>query len=218
MLALQCTLRADAHGRACLPAGLLRAMRLHGRAEVWGELAHGAWLQPPDLRSALVKVQLLDATVQDQIPGRSARRRAAHWALKPAPLTLPSAAPPALRLMTLILAAHTCDRTVHCAEMDVLAHLCGHSPHQTAELLDRLVATRTLSVWHHDRAMDEVTWQLPHVSSSPAPGVAPASVAAQGFSWDGGRRPKHAQSAAPKPHPVTGTGTTTSTASFRTSA
>ncbi|PAZ10478.1 hypothetical protein CLM62_40670 [Streptomyces sp. SA15] len=41
--------------------------------------------------------------------------------------------------------------------------LCGHSPHQTAELLDRLVATRTLTAWHHNRDTDDVWWQLsPH--------------------------------------------------------
>ncbi|MEJ8673066.1 hypothetical protein WKI71_45650 [Streptomyces sp. MS1.AVA.1] len=45
--------------------------------------------------------------------------------------------------------------------MDVLARLCGHSPQQTKELLDRLVASRTLSAWHHQRDTDEVHWQPP---------------------------------------------------------
>jgi hypothetical protein len=71
MLALQCTLRADTCGRARLSTGLLRSMRLRGRTEIREELAHGDWLQPPDLRSTPVEVQLLDATVQEQIPAEA---------------------------------------------------------------------------------------------------------------------------------------------------
>ncbi|WP_282689860.1 MULTISPECIES: hypothetical protein [unclassified Streptomyces] len=43
--------------------------------------------------------------------------------------------------------------------MAVIARLCGHSPQQTGVLLDRLVAGRTLSAWHHQRDTDEVHWQ-----------------------------------------------------------
>jgi hypothetical protein len=45
--------------------------------------------------------------------------------------------------------------------MEVLARLCGHSPHQSAELLDRLTESHTLTLWHHDRETDEVFWHLP---------------------------------------------------------
>ncbi|MCZ0991777.1 hypothetical protein O1M54_50805 [Streptomyces diastatochromogenes] len=159
MLALQCALRADARGHARLPAGLLRSMRLHGRTEIWEELAHGAWLQSPDLRSTRVEVQLLDAAVLEQVPGRRARCRAAHWALHPTPLHLPAASPPALRLITLVLAAHTGDHTVHSIDMDALTRLSGHSTHQTAELLDRLVAVHALAAWHPNQYTDEVLWQ-----------------------------------------------------------
>ncbi|MCX5063845.1 MULTISPECIES: hypothetical protein [unclassified Streptomyces] len=160
LLGLQCALRADTRGHVRLPTGLLRGMRLRGHRELWQELAHAGWLQPPDARSLPVRARLLDAAVLDQAPGRRARRRAAHWALHPAPLALP-AAPPALRLTVLVLAAHTVADTHHGTDMDVLARLCGHSPQQTGELLDRLVTTRTLAAWQHNRESDEVFWQLP---------------------------------------------------------
>ncbi|MFF4307942.1 hypothetical protein [Streptomyces sp. NPDC001601] len=159
LLAVQCTLRADGRGHARLRAGLLRGMRLCGRREVWEELAHGAWLKYPDLRSTPVEVQLLDATVLEQIPGHRARCRAAHWALHPEPLGLPTASPPALRLVTLILAAHTTDHTARCIDIEVLTRLSGHSRQQTAELLDRLVAVRVLARWHTERNTDEVLWE-----------------------------------------------------------
>ncbi|MGJ3558097.1 hypothetical protein ACR6C2_00715 [Streptomyces sp. INA 01156] len=48
-------------------------------------LAHVGWLEPPDFKSAPVRLRLLDAAALDQAPGRRARRRAAHWALHPRP-------------------------------------------------------------------------------------------------------------------------------------
>jgi hypothetical protein len=160
LLGLQCALRADTRGHVRLPAGLLRGMRLRGHRDLWQELAHAGWLEPPDARSAPVQLRLLDAAVLDQTPGRLARRRAAHWALHPAPLTLP-AAPAALRLTALALAAHTSPDAEHSTDLDTLARLCGHSPQQTGELLDRLVTTGTLTTWHHNRETDEAVWQLP---------------------------------------------------------
>ncbi|MGJ3558098.1 hypothetical protein ACR6C2_00720 [Streptomyces sp. INA 01156] len=62
-----------------------------------------------------------------------------------------------------MLAAHASVHAEHRVEMDILARLCGHSPQQTAELLDRLVASQTLAGWRHDRETDEVFWQLPPV-------------------------------------------------------
>ncbi|MFG2276860.1 hypothetical protein ACGFNY_44775 [Streptomyces chartreusis] len=50
---------------------------------MWQELTHG-WLELPDLRATVLQARLLDDAVLDQAPGRRARRRAAHWALKPA--------------------------------------------------------------------------------------------------------------------------------------
>ncbi|MFJ8536843.1 hypothetical protein [Streptomyces sp. NPDC093591] len=159
LLALQCALRADARGHVRLRAGLLRGMRLRGHREPWQELAHADWLELPDFKSVPMRLRLLDAAVLEQVPGRRARCRAAHWALYPAPLPL-LAAPPALRLTALVLAAHTSAQAEHTTDMDILARLCGHSPQQTAELLDRLVAMHALTAWHHSRDTDEVFWQL----------------------------------------------------------
>ncbi|MFF5372802.1 hypothetical protein [Streptomyces sp. NPDC013187] len=75
-------------------------------------------------------------------------------------MTLPAAAP-ALRLAALLLASHSPTKAERSTDMDVLARLCGHSPQQTGELLDRLVATGTLGAWQHNRVTDEVFWQLP---------------------------------------------------------
>ncbi|WP_259372196.1 hypothetical protein [Streptomyces pristinaespiralis] len=126
LLALQCALRADRHGCARLPAGLLRGMRLHRHTEAWQELAQDRWLDLPDPRAAPLQVRLLDGAL-NQAPCRSARRRAAHWALKPAPLIVPAAAKPADRLAALVLAAHT-TAAGPVADMAVVARLCGHSP------------------------------------------------------------------------------------------
>ncbi|WP_260461253.1 hypothetical protein [Streptomyces sp. WAC04114] len=160
LLALQFALRANARGRVRIPAGLLRGMRLRQSGDLWLELAHAGWLELPDFRALPLQLRLLDAAVLDQAPGRRARCRAAHWALHPAPLALPPAAP-ALRLAALVLASHSPTEAEHSTDMDVLARLCGHSPQQTGELLDRLVTTGTLGAWQHNRVTDEVLWQLP---------------------------------------------------------
>ncbi|MEV8597591.1 hypothetical protein [Streptomyces sp. NPDC052012] len=167
LLALQCALRADTRGHVRLRTGLLRGMRLRGHRELWQELAQAGWLELPDLRSAPLRLRLLDATVLDQVPGRRARCRAAHWALHPTPLALP-AATAALRLTALVLAAHTSGQAENSADMDILTRLCGHSAQQTAELLDRLVAMRVLAAWHHSQHTDEVFWQpSPHRTRVP---------------------------------------------------
>ncbi|MFD9465042.1 hypothetical protein [Streptomyces sp. NPDC060027] len=44
--------------------------------------------------------------------------------------------------------------------MNILTRLHGHSAQQTGELLDRLVTTRTLQAWQHNRET-ELVWQLP---------------------------------------------------------
>jgi hypothetical protein len=156
-------------------------MRLCGRTELWQELAQAHWLHLPDLKSAPVEVQLRDATLLDRAPGRRTRCHAAHWALHPAPLAAPATAPPAVRLAALVLAAHTSAHDRHGVELDILARLCGHSPHQTAELLDRLTTTRTLTAWHHHRDTDEVHWQPAshhqHPLGPAKDGVPPSGVA-----------------------------------------
>lgn len=134
-------------------------MRVGGRRELWQELVHARWLQLPSPKAAPpLPVQLLDTAVLGQA-SRGECRRAAHWALCPAPLLLPGCAPPPLRLTALVLAAHASTHDPHSIDMGTLSRLCGHSPHQTRELLDRLVTTRALMAWQHNQEADQVLWQ-----------------------------------------------------------
>lgn len=166
LLALQCALRADTHGCARLPASLLSSMRMHRRAEVWQELAVDGWLDLPTTRAAFMHVRLLDAAILDQAPGRRGRRRAAHWALQPSPLPMPPALASAERLTALVLAAHS-DSSGTAADLAVVARLCGHSRQQTGELLDRLVARRTLAAGTINQTPTRCTGSLNHVTDSP---------------------------------------------------
>ncbi|MFM9700148.1 hypothetical protein [Streptomyces europaeiscabiei] len=126
-------------------------MRLHSRSKLWEELEHTRWLRCTAGKYPRTQAQLLDAAVLSQQPGNRARARVAHWALHPTPLTPPTGRPAALQLTALTLASHTSGAADN-TDMNVLARLCGHSPHQAAaELLDRLTATHT----------DEVFWHLP---------------------------------------------------------
>jgi hypothetical protein len=160
LLALQCALRADHHGEVRLPHGFLRGMRLHGRAELWLELEHAGWLRRPSRRGSPVQAQLLDAAVLHRAPGRTARIRAAQWALYPTPLALSLALPSALRLTALALAAHSTAGAGE-GELDALTHQCGQPPQQLEDLLDQLVRARLVSGWHHHHDNDEVRWELP---------------------------------------------------------
>lgn len=171
LLALQCALRADTRGHVRLPGGLLRGMRLRGRTELWEELEQAGWLRCTRRRPPLMEARLLDAAVLCQQPGSRARARAAHWALHPTPLALPAERPPAMQLTALALAAHlTSGGAAGSTDMEVLARLCGHSPHQTAELLDRLTASHTLAAWQHCRETDEIFWHIPQQHTAARPG------------------------------------------------
>ncbi|MFJ4910075.1 hypothetical protein ACIQCR_32465 [Streptomyces sp. NPDC093249] len=160
LLALQCALRADHHGQIRLPHGFLRGMRLHGRAELWLELEHVGWLHRSRRKCSPVQGQLLDAAVLQQAPGRTARVRAAQWALRPTPLALPPALPSALRLTALALAAHSASGAGG-GELDDLTRQCGQPPQQLEDLLDQLVRARLVTAWHHHHDSGEVRWELP---------------------------------------------------------
>ncbi|GCD40408.1 hypothetical protein GKJPGBOP_00057 [Streptomyces paromomycinus] len=163
LLALQCALRADRHGRARLPSGLLRGMRLGGNAVPWHELTHAGWLRPmasAEHNRPGMTAQLLDSAVLAQAPTRSDRARAAHWALHPAPLTIAHGMPPAVHLAALALAAHTALRTGS-AETEQLTRLIGLPLTQVEDLLDRLILTRVLDSWHHDVRNESLRWYLP---------------------------------------------------------
>ncbi|MGI5473333.1 hypothetical protein [Streptomyces sp. CA-132043] len=165
LLALQCALRADRRGRVHLPCGLLRGMRLAGHAVPWHELTDAGWLQCYTASGAKrarggVEAQLLDATVLAQASARSDRARAAHWALRPAPVAVPRQAPVALQLTALVIAAHT-PTAVGSAEADRLTRLCGLSWSQLPDLLDRLVHAQLLGGWQHAVEDAELHWHLP---------------------------------------------------------
>jgi hypothetical protein len=159
LLALQCALRADTSVYIRLPGGLLRGMRLCGRRELWEQLEHADWLRRTACRYPHVEAQLRDAAVFAQRRGRRVRARAAHWALRPVPLVLPGGWAPAVQLTAVVLATST-SGAAGSTDMEVLARLCGHSPHQAEELLDRLVASHSLAAWHYCRDTEEVAWRL----------------------------------------------------------
>ncbi|MEU6965000.1 hypothetical protein [Streptomyces chrestomyceticus] len=162
LLALQCALRADHHGRARLPSGLLRGMRLGGNAVPWHELTHAGWLHPTastKTNHTGVTAQLLDSAVFTQAPTRSDRARAAHWALHPVPLVIPRGMPPAVHLTALTLAAHTALRTGS-AETEQLTRLTGLPLVQVEDLLDRLMSIRVLDAWHNDAPTGGLNWRL----------------------------------------------------------
>ncbi|MFJ9154150.1 hypothetical protein ACIRP7_40285 [Streptomyces sp. NPDC102270] len=164
LLALQCALRADHQGQIRLPHGFLRGMRLHRRAELWLELEHAGWLHRPSRSYSPVQAQLLDAA-DLQAPGRTARIRAAQWALHPTPLAASAALPSALRLTALVLAAHS-TAGAGGGELDALTRQCGQPPQQLEDLLDQLVRARLVTAWHHRHDSDEVQWELPALSPS----------------------------------------------------
>ncbi|GAA0466928.1 hypothetical protein [Streptomyces olivaceiscleroticus] len=163
LLALQCALRANRCGQVHLPGGLLRGMRLAGHAASWHELTHANWLAGPSPRTARggVAVQLLDAAVRAQAPGRAQRARASHWALQPTHLATTHDAPPALQLTALALASHTTTASGR-AEISRLTRMCGLSPGHLQDLLDRLLRLGLLTAWSRDLDNgEELNWQLP---------------------------------------------------------
>ncbi|MFD7817653.1 hypothetical protein ACFV6E_32745 [Streptomyces sp. NPDC059785] len=166
LLALQCALRTDSRGQIRMPHGFLRGMRLHGHTEVWSELEHAGWLHRPAPRHPAIRAQLLDAAVLHQASGRTARIRAAQWALCPVPLVAPLALPTALRLTALALAAHS-TAAAGGSDLDTLTRQCGQPPQPLKDLLDQLIRTRLLTAWHHNHDSDEIRWELP-ANSAPS--------------------------------------------------
>ncbi|WP_344581686.1 hypothetical protein [Streptomyces lunalinharesii] len=166
LLALQCALRANGSGRLQIPVGLLRAMRMAQQLGPWRELEEAGWLTPltlprlPAVRSR-TWVQLLDATVLTQVPGRADRAQGAHAALH---LT----SSPALRelsaseqLAGLALATHLSpDGMQGAMEAERLARVCAVPPDDLAAVLDRLVAARAAGSWSYDLGSEDITWSL----------------------------------------------------------
>ncbi|MFD4998713.1 hypothetical protein [Streptomyces buecherae] len=159
LLALQCALRANGSGEVRLPYGLLRGLHVHQRTELWDELEYAGWLR----RSAHpcpVQVRLLEAAMQD-FPSRHQRARAAHWAMRPLLRPLPRTLPGSVQLTTLALAAHARPDGAGLLGMNVLTHLCGQTPEQLGDLLDRMTSSQLLVSWRQAHPEDDVTWRLP---------------------------------------------------------
>ena len=161
LLALQCALRADTHGQVRLPGGLLRGMRLGGHAVPWQELEHAGWLHclsaGRNKGQGGVVAQLLGPDAFSPAPGRTGRARAAHWALRPAPLAIGGAVPPAVQLIVLVLAAHTGPEAGR-ADAELLTRLCGLSQTQLEDLFDRLIRANVLETWHCDDDAGDIHW------------------------------------------------------------
>lgn len=96
---------------------------------------------------------------------------------RPARLFPLTAAPPFLRLTALVLAAHPSPWVHHNTVMDVPVHPCGHSPYQSAALLDGQTTTYILTAWRHRRDTDEFAWRLSHERPPALPALAPGSNA-----------------------------------------
>jgi hypothetical protein len=160
LLALQCALRANCHGEASLPHGLLRGVRLHRHTELWEELEYTGWLQRA-VGCGPMQVRLFDPAVLTQ-SHRPQRARAAHWALHPLYRPAPRALPGAVQLAALTVAAHTRPDGTGTAEMDLLMYLCGLTSHQLDGLFDQLVASCVITSWRRAPQEAEIAWQLPH--------------------------------------------------------
>ncbi|MET7605150.1 hypothetical protein ABZS96_21985 [Streptomyces avermitilis] len=105
-----------------------------------------------------MEAQLLDTDALVLAPSRTGRARAAHWALHPVPLAVARAAPSAVQLTALVLAAHT-GADAGRADADHLTHLCGLSQAQMDDLFDRLLRANVLEAWNCDGDAGEVHWK-----------------------------------------------------------
>jgi hypothetical protein len=161
LLALQCSLRADGFGRALLPPGLLRGMRLHGEGVWWRELEQSHWLHRPRPSSGhTATVQLLDAALLGTGPERRSRARAADWALRAAGTPALRDQGSSLRLTAVVLAAHTSSGGAHAtADAGQVARSCGLTVSQLVTALKQLTTAGALSVWTLDATMDDLAWQ-----------------------------------------------------------
>lgn len=164
LLALQCALRTNSHGRTHLPAGLLKGMRLLHDPTPWQELAAARWLQPltpPEdpPRHHAGAVQLLDPTVLTQAPSRTDRHQAADWALRVIALPPLRTQQLTARLTLLALAAHhSPGATRSSTETDRLHRACGLDPHKLEQALDQLVLTGAITQWRFSQNSEKVHW------------------------------------------------------------
>ncbi|MFD4937237.1 hypothetical protein [Streptomyces virginiae] len=170
LLALQCALRADRHGRVEMPAGLLRGMLLEGReAGVWQELEQARWLHHTRLPSGCHQAQLLDTTVLTQAPGRTLRAQAAGLILRWAHSCHTGAQPAVVRLTAVALKAHRSpDSTSGSADLADFARICALPEEHLNEAVQRLADAGMLSAWSLNTSTGELHWRT---EGTDAPGL-----------------------------------------------
>lgn len=177
LLALQCALRADNHGQARMPAGVLRGMRLAHEPELWNELERYRWLRLAPKSTGCVRGGALTAQLLDpltQAPGRPDRLRIADWALRVTSSPLLRGLPTNTRLTALALASHHSPGHARTSvEADRLRRVCGLDSSGLGTLLEQLVAAGTIAAWTCDPATDEVHWTTSQPATRPPVGASP---------------------------------------------
>ncbi|MGD6757218.1 hypothetical protein [Streptomyces sp. BH105] len=83
--------------------------------------------------------------------------------MRPLPRLLPHTLPGSIQLtaLALALAAHTHSDGAGLLGISVLTHLCGQTPEQLGDLLDRMTSSQLLASWRQARPEDGVIWHLP---------------------------------------------------------
>ncbi|MGX1785038.1 hypothetical protein ACWIGF_28480 [Streptomyces diastaticus] len=158
LLAVECALRADQHGRARLPRGLLRSLRLGHRPDLWTELTAAGWSWPSWTAGTHHTVFLKDAAMHTQPEGRAHRARAAHWAASSPLMRQAALTPETARLVALCLAVFTEGQQGYVDQEDV-ARLCCLSPGSLLDACDHLVTAGVLQNWQRS-APAGLTWHV----------------------------------------------------------
>ncbi len=158
LLAVECALRADQHGRARLPRGLLRSLRLGHRPDLWTELTAAGWSWPSWTAGTHHTALLKDAAMRTQPEGRAHRARAAHWAASSPLMRQAALTPETARLVALCLAVFTDGQQGHADQEDV-ARLCCLSPGSLLDACDHLVTAGVLRNWQRSTPAG-LTWHV----------------------------------------------------------
>ncbi|MGW4904811.1 hypothetical protein ACWEO9_19225 [Streptomyces albidoflavus] len=158
LLAVECALRTDQHGRTRLPRGLLRSLRLGHRPDLWTELTAAGWSWPPQTAGTHHTVLLKDAAMRTQPEGRASRARAAHWAASSPLMRKAALTPETARLVALCLVVFT-EGQQGCADREDVARLCCLSSGSLLDACDHLVTAGVLQGWRHSTP-PELTWHV----------------------------------------------------------
>ncbi len=165
LLAVECALRADQHGRSKLPRGLLRSLRLAHRPDLWTELTAAGWSWPPWTAGNHCTVLIKDTAMRTQQEGRASRARAAHWAAASPLMRQAALVPETARLVALCLVVFMDGRQGR-ADWDDVARLCCLSPGSLLDACDHLVTAGVLQGWRHSMPTG-VTWHVAPTRTCP---------------------------------------------------